>query len=340
MNDQATGTKHIPCAICGYEQWPEDLFECENPACGRKVCVGCHNECSEWHCHNDICDDCAYHCEYCDSRLCDECRYACEDCGDVLCEGCGYIDDDDCFRCRACHDEYRGDRCDPVYHSPYEGLPWETRAFTYGIEIEIDGPHDREPMKRNALIAGWCPDGSLDDDGSEYQTQPLAWNPDTLKAINRLIESIPDMGDRAGGHIHIKRTPRQSAARWYWALAGLTDQQAQALNMRHTSQDRWCRLTHGDYSGKTVAVNDRHDTTIELRTFGRWNHATAPKLTPALTWLHTMWRFFQNHPLYGLDHEDIRTMSHVAARNAIPRPLTPAENRRNATTNKESQACA
>ncbi|PLS29998.1 hypothetical protein Uis1B_2180 [Bifidobacterium margollesii] len=333
MNDtnDTNDTRLIPCDVCGTEQTPDRLVECDNPYCNHHhVCPGCHGQCGE--CSNDVCDDCSYECESCGYRLCPDCRYACEDCGWVLCGECGYTDDEGVYRCVTCHREHADDRREPLYRGPYDGKPWEHAAYTYGIEIEIDGDHSREPLKTSPLIAGWCPDGSLESEGLEYQTQPLSWNRQTLEAINRLVASIPEHGGNAGGHIHIRRTARQTPARWYWALTGLNPQQAKALNMRHTDDARWCHLTHGDYTGKATAVNDQHRNTIELRTFGRWNRNTAQKLTPALTWLHTMWRFLQHHPVHSLKTQDIQRMSQTAARNAIPRPEGPAaEHRRRAT---------
>lgn len=60
--------------------------------------------------------------------------------------------------------------------------------------------------------------------------------------------------------MHLRRTNRQTPSRWYWALKGLSDQQARNLNMRHTTNNRWCELIHGDYAGKHTARRPRPRT--------------------------------------------------------------------------------
>ena len=187
--------------------------------------------------------------------------------------------------------------------------------FTVGLEIEVNGGHDMDRMKDSGLIAGWCSDLSLDE-GLEYQTRILT--AEDFDGIRRLVESIhceSDEPGRAGGHMHVRRTSRQTPGRWYWALRGLSDRQARALNMRHATDCRWCRLVHGDYTGKAVAVNDNHAGTIELRTFARWDGTTAHRLRPALEWAHHMWRYFQEHEPYRLTTADImRESAHSAYR--------------------------
>ena len=131
--------------------------------------------------------------------------------------------------------------------------------------------------------------------------------------------------------MHVRRTRRQTPSRWYWALKGLSDRQARNLNMRHTYYNRWCELRHGDYSGKDTAVNNTHADTIELRTFARWDDATATRLAVALEWAHHMWRYFESHELYQLKTADIMRES---ARSAYAAPrTTPAM--RLATSRKE-----
>lgn len=205
--------------------------------------------------------------------------------------------------------------------------------FTVGLEIEINGGHDHDKLKNHPLIAGYCTDGSLyHRDGLEYQTDILFTT--DFDAINALVESIHCYGDepeRAGGHMHVRRTRRQTPSRWYWALKGLSDRQARNLNMRHTYYNRWCELRHGDYSGKDTAVNNTHADTIELRTFARWDDTTVTRLAVALEWAHHMWRYFESHELYQLKTADIMRES---ARSAYSTPrTTPAM--RIATSRKE-----
>lgn len=73
-----------------------------------------------------------------------------------------------------------------------------------------------------------------------------------------------------------------------------------------------------------------HADTIEFRTPGPWWSQTANKLTPAVTYMHTMWRFFQRHPLYQLKRSDSMATSITAYRNAI----------NGLTIKKEAEACA
>lgn len=281
-------------------------------------------------CGESMCEDCRTVCDSCDEYVCRDCRYSCENCGDILCGECvWWSDQDDCAYCENCLPESKA----PAY-SPerLRIMDSHEHMFTVGLEIEINGGHDHDKLKGNPLIAGYCRDGSLWDGGMEYQTDILFTT--DFDAISMLVESIrteSDEPERAGGHMHVRRTRRQTASRWYWALKGLTDQQARHLNMRHTTGCRWCELRHGDYSGKDTAVNDTHADTIELRTFARWDETTAHRLTPALEWAHHMWRYFESHELYQLKTADIMRES---ARSAYATPrTTPAM--RLATSRKE-----
>lgn len=98
-------------------------------------------------------------------------------------------------------------------------------------------------------------DQSLEHNGIELQTNILTMA--NLPALRELIEHIPDYGENAGGHIHVARTINQGASRWHWALRGLDGAQCERLNMRHMSDDYWCELKHGEYSGKHTAVKQR-----------------------------------------------------------------------------------
>ena len=122
---------------------------------------------------------------------------------------------------------------------------------------------------------------SLDDEGREYQTRILTREDfDAIYGLVRGIHTESREPDKAGGTCTCAaRAARPPAAGT--ALKGLSDQQARNLNMRHTSNNRWCELTHGDYDGKHTAVNGCHENTIELRTFARWDETTAHRLIPA-----------------------------------------------------------
>ncbi|MBW3089197.1 hypothetical protein KIH81_00475 [Bifidobacterium sp. 82T25] len=267
-----------------------------------------------------MCDECVYWCNRCDHALCDECSYWCADCDDRICTECAERCEecDDRF-CPSCFEEHECvDIRMAAYTNPYQGRPVR-EPFTFGLEIEVGGWHDTERMKDSSLIAGWCTDGSLHHDGAlEYQTQPMTM--DDLPSIVRLVSGIDPDNDnsQAGGHMHVSRTPKQTPSRWYWALTALDKEQCEKLNMRHMTNSRWCELTHGHYNGKATAINDQHAATIEFRTFGPWWKDTANRLAPAVNYMHTMWRFFQRHPLYSLKRDDIIRMSRTACRNAIP----------------------
>lgn len=270
-------------------------------------------------CGTSLCRLCANTCVGCGETFCCECCAPCESCAGPVCDDCS-----DCPAyaggqwCPACY-THETESLVPDYHDPYQNTPGGEH-LTIGLEIEVDGPHEHESITRNSLIAGWCMDGSLDRDGWEYQTQPLATGPQTLSRLHRLIAGIKPRKsqENAGGHIHISRASGQTATDWAHALDGLDADQAAWLNMRHADneQNRWCRYT--DYChGKSAAVNDDHDDTIELRTFGPWNADTAEQLLPAIKWIKTMWRLFQRHP-NGLAADDIEAASRTAWADAVP----------------------
>lgn len=316
------------CGECGGAYCPSHLLECHE--CPNHVCYDCAACCTN--CGESMCEDCRTVCDSCDEYVCRDCRYSCENCGDILCGECvQWSDQDDCAYCENCLPESKA----PAYSPERQRIMnSHEHMFTVGLEIEINGGHDHDKLKNHPLIAGYCTDGSLyHRDGLEYQTDILFTT--DFDAINELVESIHCYGDepeRAGGHMHVRRTRRQTPSRWYWALKGLSDRQARNLNMRHTYYNRWCELRHGDYSGKDTAVNDTHADTIELRTFARWDDTTATRLAVALEWAHHMWRYFESHELYQLKTADIMRES---ARSAYATPrTTPAM--RLATSRKEN----
>ena len=258
-------------------------------------------------CDEPLREDKTEHCAVCGGSMC-------ADCGDILCGECvRWSDQDDCAYCANCLSESKKA---PAYSPERQRIMnSHEHMFTVGLEIEINGGHDHDKLKNHPLIAGYCTDGSLyHRDGLEYQTDILFTT--DFDAINELVESIHCYGDepeRAGGHMHVRRTRRQTPSRWYWA------RQARNLNMRHTYYNRWCELRHGDYSGKDTAVNNTHADTIELRTFARWDDTTATRLAVALEWAHHMWRYFESHELYQLKTADIMRETTPAMRIATSR---------------------
>lgn len=249
-----------------------------------------------------------------------------------------------------CARSYRGDSSytcycpehwhEDNYRGPYDGKPWYASAFTFGLELEVDGTLKTEmhdTLRTSPLVAGYCSDGSLRGAGLEYHTHPLIMT--DIDALTDIVSGISSdiRQQRSGGHMHIRRTKLQTAPRWYWALRAFTENDKlrilawEQLNMRHVLESRehdnasessyWCPLIHGDYSGKRTAVNDCHALTIELRTFGRWDHDTAPRLANAVRWAHHMWRYFQHNPLHSLDSDDIMVESKRYALQLTRKPL-------------------
>lgn len=299
------------CAVCHVTLCESCVETCHD--CGVGLCHGCYEECQ---CAETLCHDCALPCSACGRMLlCSDCEYRCEDCDCALCYECVYDLDGDYAYCSDC---WNSRRQEPYYvDSPcWLKMQEHKHMLTIGLEIEINGAHGQSRLKESPLIAGWCTDLSLDDEGREYQTRILTREDfDAIYGLVRGIHTESREPDKAGGHMHLRRTSRQTPSRWYWALKGLSDQQARNLNMRHTSNNRWCELIHGDYDGKHTAVNGCHENTIELRTFARWDETTAHRLIPALEWASHMWRHFESHDLYQLKTADIMRES---ARSAYP----------------------
>lgn len=247
-----------------------------------------------------------YYC--CDVYGCD--AVLCEDCGGA---GHGYY----CPRHRG-NELFSGCKeCEYTY--PYAS--GHGGQFTFGVEIEIESElyeDFAQTVKDSDLIAGWNSDPSLEQNGVELQTDILDMS--KLPALRRLVDGIPYYGENAGGHIHVARTANQCASRWYWALHGLDASQCKRLNMRHMSDNYWCELNHGEYTGKHTAVNDEHCDTIELRTFGCWYEDSAYKLVPAVKWIRAMWRFFEKHPRGTVKANVIERYSSCMADNVADTP--------------------
>lgn len=208
------------------------------------------------------------------------------------------------------------------FHDAYlKAFRHRADMFTFGLEVEVDGVQKREDeLAESPIIAGRCYDGSLSDGGYEYQTKPLTLDllPQALTFLGKITES----GDRySGGHIHVSRGRGQTATRWYHALKGLSEYQCAALNMRHMLErdtryrangSYWCELKK-DFTGKGTAINDEHQGTIELRTFGRWTAETASKLIDAAEYLSAMWHFFYRCSRMKLKNADIERFSRRTA---------------------------
>lgn len=286
-------------------------------------CPICHN-----HIHTHDGPDDAFHCEY---------------------EYPGWNHGQPCrqYVHQRCARSYRGDSTAPYcpehwheddYHGPYDGKPWYGNAFTFGLELEVDGTLEtdtHDTLRTSPLMAGYIHDDSLRGAGLEYHTHPLTMT--DIDTLTDIVNSIsPDIRQqRSGGHMHVRRTQSQTATRWYWALEAFNENDAmrklawEQLNMRHVLENRehdnasessyWCPLNH-DYSGKHTAVNDTHPLTIELRTFGHWDHDTAPRLANAIRWAHHMWRYLQHNPPHSLDPTTIMAESKRYALQSTRKP--------------------
>lgn len=296
----------------------------DSPDMNRMRCPVCHK-----HIHSEADYD-VFYCEYeypgwNRGRMCHQ--YVHRDCARSY-RGGSYM----CYCPEHWHeDDYKG---------PYDGKPWYSSAFTFGLELEVDGTlkadaHDT--LRTSPLVAGYSRDGSLRGAGLEYHTHPL-----TMSDVDALADIVSGISSdirqrRSGGHMHVRRTKLQTASRWYWALRAFTENDDmrklawEQLNMRHVLASRehdnasessyWCPLIHGDYSGKRTAVNDCHTLTIELRTFGRWDKDTAPRLANAVRWAHHMWRYFQHHKMYSLDSAAIMAESKRYALQLTSKPM-------------------
>ena len=302
------------------DKWPDGTEPCV--AMGNDFYVRFHDGEMRYVEYASEFDDETAWCAQCGTPIdCDRSEYYCCDsdyCDAVLCEDCaGPYSNYYCPR----HRTMLSSGKEPEYRHPYDRGHGD--QFTFGVEIEIESELDAEfveTVENSDLIAGWDHDQSLDATGVELQTNILDMS--KLPALQQLVEGIPECGENAGGHIHVSRTANQCASRWYWALNGLDEIQCERLNMRHMSDDYWCSLNHGDYSGKHTAVNDEHCDTIELRTFGCWYEDSASKLVPAIRWIRGMWRFFENHPRGTVKASVIEQYSSCVADNVAdtPRP--------------------
>lgn len=295
----------------------------DSPEKNRMRCPICHN-----HIHHGSID--SFYCEYeyhgwNHGRLCHQ----------YVHHYCARSYRGDSYACY-CPEHWHEDN----YRGPYDGKPWYGSAFTFGLELEVDGTLKKDAhdtLRTSPLVAGYCRDGSLRGAGLEYHTHPL-----TMTDIDALTDIVSGISSdirqrRSGGHMHVRRTKLQTAPRWYWALRAFTENDAmrklawEQLNMRHVLESRehdnasessyWCPLIHGDYSGKRTAVNGCHALTIELRTFGRWDCDTAPRLANAVRWAHHMWRYFQHNPLHSLDSMAIMAESERYALQLTRKPM-------------------
>lgn len=240
-------------------------------------------------------------------------------CDAIFCEQCEGSSDGGCYCPRHCGNGMLRAPKGAEYTHPYTF--GSGKQFTFGVEVELESELDADfaaDVTDSSLIAGWDCDPSLGDGGVELQTNILDMS--KLPALVALIKRIHDYGDDAGGHIHVARTTNQCASRWYWALHGLDTSQCRLLNMRHMSDDYWCELKHGEYTGKHTAVNDEHTDTIELRTFDCWYEDSANKLVPAVKWVRAMWRFFEKHPRGTVKAKTIEQYASCMADNVADTP--------------------
>lgn len=183
-----------------------------------------------------VCDDCIdeyYTCDHCGGffadcylavntvplTLCDHCYgyhyFTCEDCNEVYYHEDGeYVDG--CCYCYNCADERR-DRILPYSAKPSPTFFGEGIGY-YGVELEIDGGHDKQEAAKAISEAGGDhiyikEDGSLSCDGMEivthpatleYHTQHFPWTEICEAALSYGYRSHDT--DTCGLHIHASRT--------------------------------------------------------------------------------------------------------------------------------------
>lgn len=302
-------------------RWPEGTAECV--AIGDEFYIRNQDgEICRVYDDTDFEDETAW-CAQCGTPLAPSSTYYdCEtyNCDAILCEECEGRPEVGCYCPRHRSNAMLLTSKETEYTYPYAFGNGGDR-FTFGVEVEIESELDTDfavDITDSDVIAGWDSDPSLRSGGVELQTNILDMS--KLPALRELIERIPDYGENAGGHIHVTRTNNQCASRWYWALRGLDGTQCERLNMRHSSNDYWCGLNHGEYTGKHTAVNDEHADTIELRTFDCWYEGSADKLEPAVKWIRAMWRFFEKHPRGTVGAGVIEQYASCMADNVIDTP--------------------
>lgn len=309
-------------------KWPEGTAECV--AIGDEFYVRTQDGEMRRVCDDTDLEDETAWCAQCGTPLDHgSVHYDCEayGCDAIICETCGGTSEGDCYCPRHRGNGMLMDSKEAGYVYPYAFGDGD--QFAYGVEIEMEselGSDFAEDIAESNLIAGWNNDRSLERNGIELQSNILTMA--DLPALQGLIERIPDYGENAGGHIHVARTANQCASRWYWALRGLDGTQCGRLNMRHMSDDYWCELKHGEYTGKHTAVNDEHADTIELRTFDCWYAGSADKLEPAIKWIRAMWRFFEKHPRGTIGADTIGRYAACMADNVVDTPRPTLEERR------------
>lgn len=237
-NDKENEATTGKCAECGGETPARDTHQCAAchvtlcescvetcHDCGVGLCHGCYEECqcAETLCHDCalpcsacgrmlLCSDCAVRCDVCDDPLCSDCEYRCEDCDCALCYECVYDLDGDYAYCSDC---WNSRRQEPYYaDSPcWLKMQEHKHMLTIGLEIEINGAHGQSRLKESPLIAGWCTDLSLDDEGREYQTRILTREDfDAIYGLVRGIHTESREPDKAGGHMHLRRTSARPPA--------------------------------------------------------------------------------------------------------------------------------
>lgn len=134
--------------------------------------------------------------------------YCCDafGCDAVLCEYCAGSMTGDYYCPRHRGAEQFMDAKEPSYVYPYAF--GNDKQFTFGVEIELESELSDdfvENVTGSDIIAGWDKDVSLENrNGVELQSNILDMS--KLPDLQRIIESIPEYGENAGGHIHVCQT--------------------------------------------------------------------------------------------------------------------------------------
>ena len=242
-------TEKIYCCECG-EELQDTMYDIGNNeyVCGdcRDAYYDCCEDCGRLVPDGDIiavddnnhfvCEDCIggyYTCDHCGGffsdcylavntvplTLCDYCYgyhyFTCADCGDVYHTDEGeYVDG--CCYCRDCADNHRN--CILSYGTKPCPTFFGEDAGYYGVEVEIDGGHDKQEAARDIQAAGEDhiyikEDGSLSCDGMEIVTHPATldyhvnhfpWGDICEAALSYGYKSHDT--DTCGLHIHASRS--------------------------------------------------------------------------------------------------------------------------------------
>ncbi len=199
------------CADCSKEFEEKLTFENDN---GDEICEKCYNE------NYYKCNHCGDIINSSDSRTDDEGNIICYNCYDdnyCTCENCGdtihndnarFNEGDECYYCERCYDDLDSEGFRTRDYHTGNTYTEPTKRF-YSAEIECYYPNiDTMHTVYNEMNSdfGVSEDGSLNDDGVEFQTPKLSGEKgkQELKNLCKLLEDNDFTVDKTCGlHIHL-----------------------------------------------------------------------------------------------------------------------------------------